>query len=121
MMIFDSIFTSRKEKKLARIAASWWAGELDGHHADRRVLFEESLYNHLLKNEGWDFIGNDYDPSPILIDAVRDAGICCDGYMFSGDGIFPRKTSMFRQGTMITVKVGYGATPIVITPIPRKK
>ena len=86
------------------VAAKWWAdrfGMLDKAHA-----FELALIRHL-PDEDW-FTYNDYDPQGPLLDAVREVTEC-RGCLFSGDGLFPRKTGLKRKNGLLLAKEGYGA------------
>lgn len=85
-------------------AAKWW-GERFGI-AEKRQQFEQALIKHL-PDEDW-YTYNDYDPDGFLLDAVREV-VECRGNMFSGDGLFPRKTGLRRYDNVLFAKEGYGA------------
>jgi len=85
-------------------AANWWAERFG--IANKREQFKAALLKHLPDCD-WS-IYNDYDPESHLLDAVREVTEC-RGCMFSGDGLLPRKTGMFREGEKLMAKEGYGA------------
>src|SRR6185436_21154713 len=76
-------------------------------------ILKAKIIEEFKKEDGRLNIENDYDPQGILLDAVREIGIDCQGFFFSGNGIFPRKHSTdFHQdknGNLIcSPKEGYG-------------
>lgn len=85
-------------------AANWWAERFE--LAEKRDQFKSALLKHLPDGD-WS-IYNDYDPQGYLLDAVREVTEC-RGFMFSGDGLVPRKTGMIREDDKLIAKEGYGA------------
>lgn len=61
-------------------------------------------------------VSTDYDPDQTLLSSLHDAGVECKGFMFSCDGILPRKTWMKIEREKVMVKEGYGALFHTIFP-----
>ena len=95
--------------KAAAKAAQWWKERLNQDY-DREAFYEalRPKIEAELKKHGRCFTENDYDPSGILLEAVRDIGIDCRGCLFSGDGIFPRKHYLRITPEKLQPKEGYG-------------
>ena len=106
--MFTFSFPRRHGKVRATKAAEWWANKLDSQYSEKREMFKQALYFRLINHPNWDKLQNDYDPDDILLAALEDVEIECRGYLFSGDGIFPSKTTMLNEKEGIRVKVGYG-------------
>lgn len=87
---------------IANYMADWWAERL---MQGDKVAFHESLKTAITKElSAWPdrpyvSIECDYDPQGPLLDAVRAAGLKCDGYLFSARGILPQKhdTSIYPE------------------------
>lgn len=90
-------------RTLNEVAADWWAKRFGG---DKDAL-RAALLKHLPDSDWQTY--NDYDPEGPLLDALRDVQEC-RGFMFSGDGLFPRKTGLRREGKYLYAKEGYGAS-----------
>ena len=90
-------------------AANWWAERFG--LADKREELKAALIKHLPDGD-WD-IYNDYDPQGPLLAAVREV-VECRGYMFSGDGLFPRKTGLRCTDGKLYGKDGYGALDVEV-------
>jgi hypothetical protein len=105
-----------KNEQAIEAAVTYWSGLLE--RVGSRERFAEKLRNELI--ERWSraselpvfprvFIGVDYDPCPVLLSALRACEVDCAGFMFSADGLFPRKhTSVLTDGAF-AVSEGYGA------------
>ena len=91
------------------IAAQWWADRFE--IKDKREELKEALLKHLPDGDWKTY--NDYDPDGPLLLAVSEVTEC-RGFMFSGDGLFPRKTGLHRRGDILVAKEGYGADWIVV-------
>jgi len=96
----------------ARMAAEWWGERLDGQHSDKKAAFVECL-RELIEEEFKGaiqvYLRCDYDPSDILLKAVRlTVDPKCSGFMFSAKGIFPEKHSLLVTPFLLTPKEGYG-------------
>jgi hypothetical protein len=66
----------------------------------------------------WAVLDVDYDPRPPLLGALLEAGIACRGFMFSADGLLPRKTVMWVNFDGSTVvKLGYGAAHVALAKL----
>ena len=91
------------------MAAQWWADRFGIE--DKREALKAALLKHLPDGD-WETY-NDYDPSGPLLTAVREV-TKCRGCMFSGDGLFPRKTGLSRRSNVLRGKEGYGANWIVV-------
>lgn len=85
-------------------AANWWSERFG--LTDKREQFKSALLKRLPDGDWTTY--NDYDPEGLLFDAVSEVTEC-RGFMFSGDGLFPRKTGIYRQGNKLMAKEGYGA------------
>lgn len=81
-------------KTLNETAARWWADRFK--LAGRREEFHKELLTLLNLNPKWKELYNDYDPSDELLLAMQNIGLACKRCMYSGDGLFPRKTGIFR-------------------------
>lgn len=90
-------------------AAQWWSERFG--LADKRDQLKAALIKHLPDGD-WDTY-NDYDPEGPLLTAVREVTEC-RGCMFSGDGLFPRKTGLRREGDKLFGKEGYGAPDVEV-------
>lgn len=93
--------------RINEFAASWWADRLDAQHADKQDAFRTSLTTRLGEQTKWK-MECDYDPSGVLLEAVREAGIECSGRMWSAKGILPMKTKLVRDEEELRFKEGYG-------------
>ena len=90
-------------------AAQWWATRFGIE--DKREALKAALMKHLPEGD-WETY-NDYDPSGPLLAAVREVTEC-RGCMFSGDGLFPRKTGLNRRDGVLRGKEGYGASWVIV-------
>ena len=114
---------SKKQRQAAaHVAGQWWADRLDPQHAEKRQAFAEAierLVADALKREKFVRLESDYDPQGLLLDAVREIGIECRGFLGSSDGILPRKTYILVRPDRITPKEGYGnwTAEIPVTPL----
>ena len=93
----------------ARMATAWWIGRLlMVDKADElRAALQPKIFA-ALQDQGYIRLENDYDPRGVLLAAVREAGIECDGYMFSGRNIFPDKHTLMVRPDRLEPKEGYG-------------
>lgn len=102
------------------VAASWWAQRLQVER--KREEFRVELLAVLRREwadvakecraHGWTPImrpGVDYDPDPLLLEALRAVGIECRGVMCSADGLFLRKTCSEIGDGYFAVSDGRGA------------
>jgi hypothetical protein len=74
-----------------------------------------------LRHEAWEYdvpsdyggclleLSCDYDPRGMLLEAVRDAGHECRGFMFSAQGLLPSKHCVLIHIGNAEAKAGYGA------------
>lgn len=103
------MFIGKTARNTAHAAARWWAERLIKGDAGK---FQECLYRKVLaelKSSEVVYLENDYDPKGILLDAVRETvDESVRGFLFSGDGIFPRKHSTTIRVGSIKPKEGYG-------------
>jgi hypothetical protein len=95
-------------EKAARMAGAWWGERLlqgdkkrFSEEVEKRVLAE-------LKEHGRSHLECDYDPFGILLEAVHAIGIECRGFMFSAQGILPKKHSLTVYPEHLIPKEGYG-------------
>lgn len=96
-------------ERAATMAADWWTRRLQ---RGDRALFREHLRAIVLaelQSCGESTTQCDYDPRDALLEAVRAAGIECTGYLYSADGILPRKTVLIARPDRLSCKEGYGA------------
>jgi hypothetical protein len=56
----------------------------------------------------------DYDPRSMLLDATRDTGVECRGYLYSAQGLLPSKHSVVIWLGRAEAKAGYGAEWITL-------
>ena len=98
---------SDKQDQVNRVMADWWAQWLP---SEKRQAFVDAVLGGL-SLDGEAMLHNDYDPDDILLEAIREAGIPCRGYMFSGTDLgLPAKTYTRRsESGRITLKWGYAA------------
>lgn len=100
----------------ARRAADWWGARLKTEDPAPFTLDLQSRIERALESEGRVHIENDYDPQGILLESVHaTVDPECRGFMFSGDGLFPRKHSTTIKPGEIHPKEGYGNWGDVIT------
>jgi hypothetical protein len=90
-------------------AARWWSDRFG--IADKRDALKAALMKHLPDGD-WETY-NDYDPSGLLLAAVREVTEC-RGCMFSGDGLFPCKTGLSRRNDVLRSKEGYAANWVIV-------
>ncbi len=76
---------------------------------EQKALLKTALLKHL-PDDDWAAY-NDYDPQGLLLVAVREFRECA-GFMFSGAGLFPEKTGIYRRVGKLYTKEGYGANYI---------
>lgn len=88
-------------------AAQWWAEKF--MRDDMREMFKAELMARI-PDTGDTLLDVDYDPSGILLDAVRAVGLKCAGVFFSANGILPNKTLMWVRPSenLCEWKCGYG-------------
>lgn len=102
----------------ARRAAQWWADRLE--QGDKALFVERlsELVRGDLEARGHCDLSCDYDPQDYLLDAVRYAGVDCEGNFFSARGVLPAKHSTWIEAGLIEPKEGYGnwTEAIVVTP-----
>lgn len=85
---------------VAALCADWWAERfmIDGMRYEFRTVLYRRLTEvglHAGDCRGFGVrLRVDYDPQNTLLDVVRALGIECSGFMFSADGILPRKREM---------------------------
>lgn len=102
------------EERLIAKASAWWAERLEVVAAQK--AFQSALAAHikaaLKTSPSYVELSVDYDPSPLLIAALADAGIECRGFLFSARGLLPEKTRMIIRSKggshVIRIKEGYG-------------
>ena len=95
--------------RLNDIAAAWWSDRFE--ITDKREELREALKLHLPDGDWVAY--NDYDPQGPLLDAVREI-VDCSGMGHSGDGLFPRKTGLMREGDELFAKEGYGRPGFIL-------
>lgn len=103
----DAITASRAQSNssINETAANWWADRFEV--IGQKKQFKAALLKHLPEGD-WETY-NDYDPNALLLAAVREVTEC-RGSMYSGDGLFPRKTGLKREGNRLLAKEGSGAS-----------
>ena len=94
-------------EKAAEMAGKWWAERLQ--QGNKEQFAEEIRVRVLEKLQTRErvYLECDYDPQGILLEAVRAIGIECGGFMFSADGILPRKHALQVQHDRLEPKEGY--------------
>jgi len=103
-------------------AARWWGFRLQAEFRGDREIFErhiaESITYRFRAGHTLVVMECDYDPSDILLEAVRLAGVECRGFGFSADGILPRKHELLVRPHLLEPKEGYGcwSEKIVVLP-----
>lgn len=107
------------DERLAEIAAAWWAERFKVE--EKRGEFRQALAKRLLEAEPDPCRGpalsvySDYDPCPVMIQALADIGIECRGCMFSSKGLFPAKTGLtLSKDGELWAKEGYGEKSVKI-------
>lgn len=107
------------------VAARWWADQLrrntkqdngereglanvvavlkGGSQPEDLVEKFEAALLRMLEEKGSKLLSTDYDPSGLLVEAAREAGIP------ASCGPFPLKTVMWIEDKSVSVKHGYGA------------
>ena len=104
-------------EKAAQIAGKWWAERLDPQYQDKQQQFAEEIARLVLEafQDGSKVINHDfvrlecdYDPCGILLTALHNIGIACDGFMFSARGILPEKHMLKIYKDHLEPKEGYG-------------
>ena len=60
----------------------------------------------------------DYDPKDVLLEAVRDTGAECRGFMFSAKGLLPYKHNVTIWADRAEAKAGYGADWVTLWEAP---
>ena len=95
-------------EKAAEMAGEWWAERLQ--QGNKEQFAEEIRVRVLEKLQTRErvYLECDYDPRGILLEAVRAIGIECRGFMFSADGILPRKHALQVRHDRLEPKEGYG-------------
>ena len=99
---------------LNEAAAQWWANRFG--LTEKRMEFKMALLKLLPTHDDW-MTYNEYDPEGILLDATRTVTPCL-GFLFSGDGLFPRKTGLQRRGNVLLAKEGYGSEWKLVDEVP---
>lgn len=92
----------------ARMAAQWWTDRLQQGDKQRFRVVLEHLVQSELDLHGRCRLDCDYDPQDLLLIAVQEAGIECQGYLFSAKGILPMKTLLWVHPDRLEPKEGYG-------------
>lgn len=106
-------------KTAARMAAQWWRERLETGDKDAFENYLAAAVEKALCEREPVFLRCDYDPEGVLLDAVRAAGVECTGFMFSGDGILPRKHDLTVYADRLEPKEGYGNwRPEIAVPAP---
>lgn len=95
----------RQNRNINEMAANWWAERFALE--DMKEELKAALLKHLPQGDWITY--NDYDPNDLLLAAVREVTEC-EGSMFSGDGLFPRKTRLKREGDQLWAIEGPGAS-----------
>lgn len=93
----------------AKIAGDWWAERL--MQGDKEMFAKEvaaRVETALRSGATRVYLECDYDPQGILLEAVQAIGLKCQGFMFSADGILPRKHALDVRVDTIKPKEGYG-------------
>jgi hypothetical protein len=84
-------------------AAEWWGKFIA--QREKRGPFKRALVR-LLPDGDWDLY-NDYDPWGLLLEAIRESGIECRGFGYSGREIgFPDKAGLRCKDGCLEAKVG---------------
>jgi hypothetical protein len=81
---------------VATYIANWWTERLEqGDKEAFRSYIHRYVADNLAASPGRPYLSLecDYDPLGPLLEAVHAAGVECEGYSFSADGILPRKHS----------------------------
>ena len=92
------------------VIVDWWTERL--MVMEKRAAFRLALIplvETLLATGRTFYLRVDYDPEHELLAAVRAAGIECNGFMWSAQGILPMKTSMRIAGDVIEASEGRGS------------
>lgn len=105
---------------MVKAIVDWMDGEfmIDDKREQFRVELEKVVRRDLPKYAGHRYeLYIDYDPNEPLLEALRNAGVDCDGNFFSARGIFRYgKTGVrVRQGKAY-VKPGYGKNDMELWP-----
>ena len=95
-------------EKAAEMAGKWWAERL--YRGNKEQFAEEIRVRVLLELQTREivYLECDYDPQGILLEAVHAIGIECRGFLFSADGILPRKHALKVRHDRLEPKEGYG-------------
>lgn len=99
---------SEQIERAALAAAKWWADRLEQGDKERFAAALAPKIKAALEADGVARLESDYDPAGILLDAVREIGIECRGFLFSARGIFPQKHSLDVYSDRLEPKEGYG-------------
>jgi hypothetical protein len=94
--------------KAAEMAPQWWTDRLQQGDKSTFKATLENLIQIELDSDGRCFTNVDYDPSGPVLEAVRAAGVECQGFMFSAKGILPMKTSLWVYPDKLSPREGYG-------------
>jgi hypothetical protein len=94
--------------KAATLAAQWWANRLQQGDKDKFKAFLAEAVDREITTYGHSYTVCDYDPEGILLEAVRVAGVKCQGCMLSAEGILPMKHSLRARPDCLEPKEGYG-------------
>jgi hypothetical protein len=94
--------------KAATLAAQWWADRLQQGDKDKFKTFLAEAIDREITAYGHSYTDCDYDPQGILLEALRAAGVECQGCMMSAEGILPMKHSLRAMPDCLEPKEGYG-------------
>lgn len=72
--------------KAAEMAAQWWADRLESGPRERFREVLQAKIEAALSERPSLYLEVDYDPRGLLLEALREAGIECSGFMFSARG-----------------------------------
>jgi hypothetical protein len=111
-------------------AIAYWTGQLvpQDKREDFRNELSKLLYREAEKDPALVFYDHDgqagqplrlnvdYDPQGILLTAIRNVGIECQGVFFSAQGLFPYKTRTYIRAGRFWVSEGYGSKHFQVHP-----
>lgn len=93
----------------ADIATKWWTERLQSGDKDKFAATLKPLVEADLRERGECWLECDYDPHGHLLTAVREAvDPECRGFLFSANGILPRKHDLKVYPDKLEPKEGYG-------------
>lgn len=80
---------------LAAYVADWWTERLQQGNQEAFNASLRASVDAALRERPWLRLTCDYDPQGPLLEAVRAAGLKCDGFLFSARGILPQKHDLY--------------------------